>query len=83
MADYVASTSGMLKYAKESPKTEFIVATEVGLTELMRIRMPQKIFHEALPGAVCIQMKKTTLDLVLNSSLYGYSIFPRSSIVIG
>ncbi len=67
LADYVGSTSGMLRYAKESVKKEFIVATEVGLTELMRIRMPDKIFHEALPGALCIQMKKITLELVFQS----------------
>jgi quinolinate synthase len=67
LADFVGSTSGMLRYARESSEEEFIVATEVGLTELMRIRNPDKIFHEALPGAVCIQMKKTTLDLVLHS----------------
>jgi quinolinate synthase len=67
LGDYVGSTSGMLKYAEKSAQDEFIVATEVGLTELMRIRMPDKKFHEALPGAVCIQMKKTTLELVLQS----------------
>jgi quinolinate synthase len=66
LADYVGSTSGMLKYAKESPEKEFIVATEVGLAELMRIRNPEKTFYEALPGAVCIQMKKTTLSSVVD-----------------
>ena len=48
-------------------RKEFIVATETGLVSLMRLRYPNKIFHEALPNAICIQMKKNNLNLVLES----------------
>jgi quinolinate synthase len=31
LADYIGSTTGILKYATNSPEKEFIVATEAGI----------------------------------------------------
>jgi quinolinate synthase len=36
MADYIGSTTGILKYATHSPDKEFIVATEVGIMHQMQ-----------------------------------------------
>jgi quinolinate synthase len=48
-ADFIGSTSGLLKYSKENPATEFIVATESGIIHQMQIQAPLKTFIPALP----------------------------------
>jgi quinolinate synthase len=67
LADEVCSTTGMINYVKKSPDKKFIVATEIGVIERLRLEFPDKIFFQAPPGGICIQMKKITLDLVLDS----------------
>ena len=48
MADYIGSTSAMIRYAKQQPAgTEFIVGTEVGLIHKLRKENPDKTFHPA------------------------------------
>ncbi|MBT4120611.1 MAG: quinolinate synthase NadA [Candidatus Magasanikbacteria bacterium] len=64
-ADHVTSTSGMITYAKESDAQEFIIATEMGMIERLQIEVPNKKFYSV--GSVCIQMKKNTLENVLES----------------
>lgn len=65
LADAVLSTSGMLRYAKESSAKEFIVATEVGMVYPLKSENPGKIFYEATSLASCPNMKKTTLPKVV------------------
>jgi quinolinate synthase len=48
-ADYIGSTTGILNYAKQSPASEFIVATERGILHQMEKACPQKTFIPA-PG---------------------------------
>ncbi len=67
MADVVASTSGMLRVAKESEKTAFIVGTEVGLLYPLQKANPDKTFYPASPAMKCVDMKKITLADVLAS----------------
>src|SRR3989338_10034577 len=69
LADQVCSTSGMIKYAKESDANEFIIGTERGMIERLRIEVPDKKFYfiPPSPGQTCIQMKKNTLELTLES----------------
>ena len=67
ISDAVLSTSGMLRYAKESTAKEFIVATEVGMEYPLKIENPGKIFFPATELATCPNMKKTTLEKVLYS----------------
>ncbi len=62
VSDFVGSTSKMCRYAKESDKTEFIVATEEGLLHRLRKENPQKQFYMAYEAAVCPNMKLTTLE---------------------
>jgi quinolinate synthase len=67
LADEVFSTTGMINYVQTSPDTTFIIGTEVGVVERLRQIFPQKTFYHAPPGGTCLQMKKTTLELVLAS----------------
>jgi quinolinate synthase len=65
MADKVASTGGMIKFAKESASTEFIIGTETGIIYRLQKENPSKKFYPATTLAVCPNMKKTTLEKVL------------------
>ncbi len=65
LADIVASTSGMLKAAKESKHSSFIIGTEIGLLHPLQKENPGKIFYPASPLMVCADMKKIRLEDVL------------------
>ncbi|MCW8802535.1 MAG: quinolinate synthase NadA, partial [Candidatus Bathyarchaeota archaeon] len=67
LADEVFSTTGMINYVKESLHNIFIIGTEVGVVERLQQMFPEKTFYQAPPGGTCLQMKKTTLELVLES----------------
>jgi quinolinate synthase len=62
VADYVGSTSRMCRYAKESSAKSFIVGTEEGILHRLRRENPEKGFYLAYEGAVCPNMKLTTLE---------------------
>jgi quinolinate synthase len=69
MADHIASTTGLLKYAVASPANKFIVATESGILHQMQKAAPNKQFIPAPPEANCAcnecpYMKKNTLEKV-------------------
>ncbi len=66
-ADYIGSTSGLLKYTQENPATEFIVATESGIIHQMELASPQKTFIPAPPNNTCAcnecpHMKRNTME---------------------
>jgi quinolinate synthase len=68
-ADYIGSTTGILKHAIGSPKKEFIVATEPGILHQMQKAAPDKTFIPAPPEANCAcnecpHMKRNTLEKV-------------------
>ena len=65
LADYVCSTSQMLYYAKKDEAKEFIIITEHGMVERLKLEMPEKKFYAIV--ATCIQQKKNTLPAVLRS----------------
>ena len=60
-ADHVTSTSGMLRFAKQSSGKEFIVGTELGLLYRLRKENPHKAFYPLREDMVCPSMKLTTL----------------------
>jgi quinolinate synthase len=67
MADYIGSTTGILKYATNSPDKEFIVATEAGIIHQMQKENPDKTFIPAPPNNTCAcndcpHMKRNTLE---------------------
>jgi quinolinate synthase len=65
LADAVLSTSGMVRYAKESPATEFLIVTECGLSDKLLLEVPEKKFYKACK--LCQFMKMITLDGTLRS----------------
>ena len=67
MADYIGSTTGLLKYATKSSEKEFIVATESGIIHQMQKENPDKVFIPAPPNNNCAcndcpHMKRNTLE---------------------
>ena len=53
MAEFIGSTSALLKYAVDSPHKEFIVATEPGIIHQMEKAAPDKTFIPAPPNGNC------------------------------
>jgi len=64
---HILSTEGMMERAKNSSKTDFIVATETGILYRMEKENPTKNFIPIRKDAVCQYMKKITIDKVYNS----------------
>jgi quinolinate synthase len=62
VADFIGSTSKMCRYARESHAKDFIVGTEEGILHRLRKENPDKKFYLAYEGAICPNMKLTTLD---------------------
>lgn len=67
MADYIGSTTGLLKYTINNPANEFIVATESGIIHQMEKASPDKVFIPAPPNNACAcndcpHMKRNTLE---------------------
>lgn len=67
MADFVGSTSALLKHVQSSPEKEFIVATEAGIIHQMEKACPEKTFIAAPPNNNCAcnecpHMKLNTLE---------------------
>lgn len=53
IADHIGSTSALLKYTKDNPAMEFIVATEPGIIHQMEKASPDKKFYPAPPTNNC------------------------------
>ncbi len=69
IADFIGSTTGLLKYTQQSPSKEFIVATEAGILHQMAKASPDKTFIPAPPDNSCAcndcpHMKLNTLEKV-------------------
>lgn len=66
-ADFVGSTSGIMKAVKESDKKQFIIVTEIGVTERLQRDYPDREFYAGSPKSVCKDMKLITLEDILKS----------------
>ena len=67
VADYIGSTTGLLKYSIENEAKEFIVVTETGILHQMQKSSPGKTFIPAPPNNSCAcndcpHMKLNTLE---------------------
>ncbi|MEK6681065.1 MAG: quinolinate synthase [Nitrospirota bacterium] len=67
MADHIASTSGILRLAREIDKKEFIIGTEEGLGYRLKKENPGKEFYFAYEHMVCPNMKRITLRSLRNA----------------
>lgn len=76
LADFVGSTSALLKYAVHSDKNDFIVATEAGIIHEMRKKCPHKNFIPAPPNDStcacneCNFMRLNSLEKLYNCLKY-------------
>ncbi len=66
-ADFVGSTSGLLRFTQESDADTFIVATEAGILHQMELKSPDKTFIPAPPNNTCAcndcpHMKRNTME---------------------
>lgn len=67
LADFVGSTTGLLKFTQKDDHQEFIVATETGILHQMQKSSPHKTFIPAPPNNSCAcndcpHMKLNTLE---------------------
>ncbi len=67
IADYIGSTSGLLKYSRENEAQTFIVVTEAGILHQMQKESPHKTFIPGPPENTCAcndcpYMKLNTLE---------------------
>ncbi len=66
-ADFIGSTSQLLRYTHETDVQEFIVATESGIIHQMELKSPDKTFLPAPPNNTCAcndcpHMKRNTME---------------------
>src|SRR5450432_633468 len=67
IADYIGSTTGLLRYSQQDASKEYIVATETGILHQMQKESPSKTFIPAPPDNSCAcndcpHMKLNTLE---------------------
>ena len=86
LADFVGSTSALLKYSTESEAQEFIVATESGIIHQMQKNCPTKLFIPAPPNDStcacneCSFMRLNTIEklyLCLKNELPEVTVDPK------
>ncbi|PJA18582.1 MAG: quinolinate synthase [Candidatus Diapherotrites archaeon CG_4_10_14_0_2_um_filter_31_5] len=63
LADFAGGTTGMINYAKMDNSKSFMMVTECGLTDRMKVELIQKDFVGSCE--LCPYMKKNTLELIL------------------
>ena len=69
LADFIGSTTGLLKYTQTDDSQEYIVATETGILHKMQQASPHKTFIPAPPNNGCAcndcpHMKLNTLEKI-------------------
>lgn len=67
LADFVGSTTGIIKRAQESASKTFIIVTEIGVVERLERDLKDKKFILVSSNAVCKSMKCIHLEDILNS----------------
>lgn len=67
LADYAGSTAGIIEYATKSEDKEFIIGTEMGVLYELKRRNPDKKFYTAGNMQICPNMKKITLDKIIEA----------------
>ena len=69
-ADYIGSTTGIIKYIENSPNTEFIIGTEVGVLYELKKANPEKVFYTLNENQICPDMKYITLEKIYEVLLH-------------
>ena len=66
LADFVESTGGMVRLAKDPSIKELVVGTEIDLATRLKRENPDKEFYPLRRDAFCLTMKLITLEKVLD-----------------
>lgn len=69
LADFVGSTSAIVKHAEEGEEREYIIGTEISIAETLQYRCPDKKFYPLSKNLICPNMKATSLVDVYNAVL--------------
>lgn len=64
---YMYSTAGMIRHVAGSPKKQFVIATEIETIHKLQKDNSEKEFIPIHPKTICGQMKKVTLENVLEA----------------
>ncbi len=64
---HILGTESMIRFAKESPKKRFLIATETGILHRLRKDVPDKTFEAVSEKAICKYMKMITLEKLRDS----------------
>ena len=71
MADYVGSTSGIMKYVKSSSDSEFIIVTEDGVVDRLKRDYQNKHFYQVNnKPLICQSMKLLSVEDIYNALKY-------------
>ncbi len=64
---HILGTESMIKFAKQSPKERFLIATETGILHRLKKDVPGKTFEAVSEDAICKYMKMITLEKLRDS----------------
>ncbi|MDO4167172.1 MAG: quinolinate synthase NadA [Eubacteriales bacterium] len=67
LSDFIGSTSEILDYANQTDAKEYIICTEMGVFYELELKNPQKKFYSVGHRQFCPNMKKITVDKVLQA----------------
>lgn len=65
LADYIGSTSGIIDFVSKSKNQDFIICTEIGILYELKNKNPDKNFYSPKNKMECLDMKKITLDKII------------------
>lgn len=65
-ADFIGSTAEIIKFARETDAKEVLIGTEMEIALRLQRELPEKKFYSVTSAFVCPNMKKVTLEAVLN-----------------
>ncbi|MFC2062933.1 quinolinate synthase NadA [Chloroflexota bacterium] len=71
VADAALSTSQMSRYVRESPADAFLIGTEEGILHRLHKENPGKKFYLISPSLICMNMKKTRLETIIETMKSG------------
>jgi len=74
LADAALSTSQMIRYAEQSSERVFLIGTEKGMLHPLRKNNPGKEFHLVSEDSICLNMKLTTLETVVETMETGKNV---------
>ena len=83
LADFAGSTTGILKFVKNSSEKEFIIGTDNSIVQHLQFEYPDKSFYHLSKKCVCNDMRLTTLVDVYNcvKNLNGEEINLTSDVI--